>query len=457
MRVRAQLHPRVDWALPYVKQVRLLRLGVLGVGLPLSLVFADVSPAHLLEETFLGAMVIFLLTTGLTWTRSFGRFQPWVMTVVPLLDILVICAFDLIPEAEIVDALIVLPAMWLGLTLERRGVVIATFTVALLAISPGLLMHGVPEEGWAQALSLTVLAGLAAAGMTASVRIWDGQLQRLEKQGQALESASKAKGDFIALVSHELRTPLTSIIGYLDMLDDVEETIPEEALLHLAAVSRNSDRLLLLVTDLLAASEVENRPMRLSVAPTDVAALANQSLDDLGQRAAEAGLTLVRDLPPDTVITADPSRLLQVLDNLLSNAIKFTPAGGRVSLTLLKRGNGVDLVVRDTGVGIDEESMPHLGTKFFRAPRATQAAIPGVGLGLMITKTIIDAHCGTLTFTSRENEGTSVCVHLPTEASSTQQPPALTPGRAGLPPSCAPADPEARGAPRSRASRGPRY
>ena len=163
------------------------------------------------------------------------------------------------------------------------------------------------------------------------------QMGILEQQGSALESAVRVKGDFIALVSHELRTPLTSLIGYLQMLDDVEEPIPDEASHYVAVASRNADRLLLLVTDLLAASEFENTPMRLSLAPTDLSALANQSIDDLSQRASNAGLTLVRELPPGIVITADASRLMQVVDNLLSNAIKFTPAGGRITLTLRRQ------------------------------------------------------------------------------------------------------------------------
>jgi signal transduction histidine kinase len=235
------------------------------------------------------------------------------------------------------------------------------------------------------------------------------------------------KGDFIAMVSHELRTPLTSIVGYVDLLDDMDEPMSDEALRYQAGVTRNSERMLLLVTDLLAASDVEARPMRLTLDPTDVSALAHLSLDDFAQRAGEAGLTVVRDLPPHVVITADASRLLQVMDNLVSNAIKFTPAGGRISVSLLRRDDGIDLVVSDTGVGVAGESVPHLGTKFFRTPQTIRAAIPGIGLGLMITKTIVEAHHGTLTFTSRENEGTSICVHLPIEVSSTQLPLTLSP------------------------------
>ena len=240
---------------------------------------------------------------------------------------------------------------------------------------------------------------------------------RLEQQGLELQSAVQAKGDFIAQVSHELRTPLTSISGYLEMLGDVEEPIPEEALHYLAAVGRNSHRLLLLVTDLLTASEVENAPMRLNLTTTNLSAVAHQCIDDLSQRASEAGLTLIRDLASDdVVITADTGRLMQVVVNLLSNAIKFTPAGGRITVTLLRKGHGAELIVRDTGIGIETASLPHLTTKFFRTPQATAAAIPGVGLGLMITNTIVEAHHGTLTFSSRVHKGTSVRVCLPKDA-----------------------------------------
>ncbi len=238
-------------------------------------------------------------------------------------------------------------------------------------------------------------------------------LEQVQRNSQLLEEVAAAKGDFIAMVSHELRTPLTSIIGYLEMLDDAGDPLPDKTRHFLAAVGRNADRLLVLVSDLLAASGVANTPMRLDLASTDLSALVHQCLEDLARRASDAGLLLVRDLPPGVVIAADASRLTQVVDNLLSNAMKFTPAGGEISVRLLERDTSVDLVVRDTGRGIDAASLPHLTTKFFRTPQATTDAIPGVGLGLMITNTIVEAHQGTLSFTSREHEGTSVLVHLP--------------------------------------------
>ncbi len=228
-----------------------------------------------------------------------------------------------------------------------------------------------------------------------------------------LQQLDKYRRQLIDTVSHELRTPLTSIIGYLDLATDVQEPIPEQTLRHLDVVGRNADRLLLLVNDLLSVSEVENGSMRLDVTPTDVAALAHLSLDEIDQRATDAGLTVIRDLPPELMVTADPSRLLQVLDNVLSNAIKFTPTGGRITVSALQGGDGIDVIVRDTGMGIDADSLPHVGTAFFRTPKTGEAGIPGVGLGLSITKNIVEAHHGTLTISGLEHEGTTVQIHLP--------------------------------------------
>ena len=413
MSSRAHVSTRYEWALPYVARARLARVAVLAIGLFLSLAFVSFGTDDLLEAPFVAGLFLFAVATGLTCTGGFKRLQPGVLTLVPLLDIATISLFDVIPNADVVDALIALPAMWLGLTLGVRGIALASTSTGLLAIVPGLLTRGVPAEGWSSATSITLLAALAAAGMTLSTHVWARQLRRLEHQGQALQTAVEVKDDFIALVSHELRTPLTSIIGYLDLVEDVAEPLPVEAQLYLGAVSRNADRLLLLITDLLAASVVENTPIKLDLTTVDVAALARLSLDDANQRATEAGLSLSEDLPPGIVVSADASRLLQVLDNLLSNAIKFTPPGGRITVTLRVQGDGVDLVITDTGIGIDAASLPHLATKFFRTPQTTSAAIPGVGLGLMISRAIVEAHHGALSFTSREHEGTSVRIHLP--------------------------------------------
>lgn len=402
-----------EWARPLYHQVRALRLAVLGLGLSLSLILASIDRREMLgERALIFGVAVSVLSTALTFSPGFKRFDAWMMVEIALLDLVAIGLFELIPNVEVVGALSVVPAMWLGGTLGRKGVAVAAGATALLVLAPNLLVHA-PDLGWAPAVSTILFATLAAAGITLSTEMWTNQVRRLEEQGDELRSAINVKDDFVALVSHELRTPLSSIIGYLDLVTEGDEVIPDEARHHLAAVSRNADRLLLLVTDLLSTHQAGNAPMRLAMESVDVALLARLSLDDADQRAAEAWLTIVRDLPPGILISADPNRLLQILDNLLSNAIKFTPAGGHINVTLREQRTGVDLVVTDTGVGIDASSLQRLGAKFFRAPKTTKAAIPGLGLGLSITKTIVEAHHGSLAFTSTEGEGTSVLVHLP--------------------------------------------
>jgi signal transduction histidine kinase len=353
------------------------------------------------------------LVTGMTFLPGFKRFPPWMMTTVPLLDIGVIGLFSLIPGAGTGIAIIViLPAMWLGGQLGRLGIVVAPAATAVCVVAPDLYVHGLHDQGWSQAVSIVLFATLAATGMAVSTEIWQKQVVRLEQQEQSLRHAIGVKDEFVTLVSHELRTPLTSIMGYLDLVSECD--LPAQVATHLAAVSRNADRLLLLVTDLLAAHEVAVSPMRLTIETVDVGALAQLSVNDIDTRVRAGGLTLAQRLPPGILIQADPDRLLQVFDNLLSNALKFTPAGGSISMTVRPRATGVDLTVTDTGVGMDQLSLKSLGMKFFRAPKTTASAIPGIGLGLMITKSIVEAHNGTLTFFSQEDVGTSVVVHLPT-------------------------------------------
>jgi signal transduction histidine kinase len=388
----------------------------MGFGLSMSLFLDSVRPGQwLVEPAFIASVAALCLVTGMTFLPGFKRFQPWIMTTIPLLDIGVIGLFSLIPGAGTGIAIIViLPAMWLGGQLGRLGIVVAPVASAVCVVAPGLYVDGLHDHSWSEAVSIILFAMLAATGMAASTGIWQKQVLRLEQQEQSLRHAIGVKDEFVALVSHELRTPLTSIIGYLDLVSDCD--LPAQVVTHLAAVSRNADRLLLLVTDLLAAHEAAVSPMRLKIETVDVGALAQFSVDDIDTRARAGGLSLARHLPPGILIQADPDRLLQVFDNLLSNALKFTPAGGRISITVRPQASGVDLTVTDTGVGMDQLSLESLGMKFFRAPKTTASVIPGIGLGLTITKSIVEAHDGTLTYFSREDVGTSVVVHLPTLA-----------------------------------------
>ncbi|UWX97988.1 cell wall metabolism sensor histidine kinase WalK [Arthrobacter zhaoxinii] len=228
----------------------------------------------------------------------------------------------------------------------------------------------------------------------------------------ALVGALAAKDDFVASVSHELRTPLTSIIGYLDLaLDEAEETqlqgpIPGS----LRVALRNSERLLRLVSDLLTAAsgtvQLEYRPMCL-------ADVITTSLRTAETRARKAGVDLVNEAPTELPMHADPHRIAQVLDNLLSNAIKYSPDGGTVTVSAWREADRAVFRVADTGMGMSAVDVEDVFEKFFRTGTVRQAGIPGVGLGMAISKDIAEAHGGSIRVESTLGHGTAFTVELP--------------------------------------------
>jgi PAS domain S-box-containing protein len=230
----------------------------------------------------------------------------------------------------------------------------------------------------------------------------------------------RMKDEFVSLISHELRTPLSSILGYLELvLDDEVQPLTEQQTKYLHTVERNAHRLLRLVGDLLFTAQVEAGRFTLQPEDVDLAAVVLAAEESAQVSASSAGVELTLEVPDDDlIVSGDPVRLGQACDNLVSNAIKFTPAGGTVTLRL--RGEiGADgepvarLAVIDTGMGIPADEQDKLFTRFFRSSTAQRAAVPGVGLGLSITKAITTAHGGTLDLVSAEGQGTTFFLTLP--------------------------------------------
>ena len=224
-------------------------------------------------------------------------------------------------------------------------------------------------------------------------------------------NALNAKEDFVSSVSHELRTPLTSIIGYLDLaLDDAEEQNLEGPVrTGLLVAQRNAERLLTLVSDLLTTA---SGVMSLTKSDENVTELVRTALASAGPRAEAAGVQLSSDVPATLPVRVDPGRILQVLDNLLSNAIKYSPDGGAVTVRAWAEPGSVVLEVTDNGMGMSAEDQREVFTKFFRTGQVKKAAIPGVGLGLVITKSIVEAHGGRISFASELGAGTTFRVRL---------------------------------------------
>ena len=223
-----------------------------------------------------------------------------------------------------------------------------------------------------------------------------------------LVNALNAKEEFVAMVSHELRTPLTVIVGYLEMM--LDDDPPPETLAGLNVIGRNVTRLRRLVDDLLTAA---SGPPEVSPVRADLADISRESVDAIMARGKEAGVDIVDEVPVGTSARCDPARIGQVLDNLLSNAVKYSPAGGTVTVRAQKMPGSVVCEVEDQGMGMSPEDSAEVFSKFFRTSSVRQAAIPGVGLGLAIVRSIVEEHGGRIHCRSELGRGTTFTFELP--------------------------------------------
>ncbi len=260
-------------------------------------------------------------------------------------------------------------------------------------------------------------SGRCFRGYTAPVRDADGSFAGRVwtlREVTADRELDRMRDAFVATVSHELRTPLTSISGFLEMMQDEEEGLGESGRRYLDVIRRSTERLHGLVEDLLLVAQIEASRVELQREQLDLRQLVASAVETARPAADEKGVTLAVVLDHPSEVTADRSRIAQVLDNLVSNAVKFTNGGGNVTVTLAGDGDSLQLVVADTGIGVPADEQGQVFSRFFRASTATQRAIPGTGLGLAISRALVEQHGGTISFASREGEGTQVTVTLPT-------------------------------------------
>jgi signal transduction histidine kinase len=264
-----------------------------------------------------------------------------------------------------------------------------------------------------------LVSAVVAAGLLVGLLIWQFELQRragrIDRDNAArAEELMRLRGDFVASVSHELRTPLTSIIGYLELLkDDESESLTPTQQTFLGVVHRSAYRLRGLVGDLLLVAEAEGGALALDLHDVDIGALAEECVEAARPAADAKEIELTLSRGEIGQIQGDPDRLAQMMDNLVSNAIKFTPDGGSVAVrTAFENGEAL-FEVTDTGFGISSVDQAHLFDRFFRARPAVDKAIRGTGLGLTITKAIVDAHKGSITVKSTLGKGSTFLARLP--------------------------------------------
>ncbi|MDQ2816034.1 MAG: PAS domain-containing sensor histidine kinase [Actinomycetota bacterium] len=248
------------------------------------------------------------------------------------------------------------------------------------------------------------------------------QALQLRTQNDRLRELDRLKDEFIGLISHELRTPLASILGYVEMLREEGVSGPDAS--HcVGVIERNAERILCLVGDLQLLSQIQSGKMAMEFRSADLAEIAACAVEELRPEAQRKQIDLALCATAIPRLLVDPARIAQLLGNLLSNAVKFTPDGGRVEVRLGGEEGQVALAVADTGIGIPAADRERIFERFYRTAIARRQAIPGTGLGLTITKAIVEAHHGTITVESDEGRGSTFTVCLPLRPMPAPDPP----------------------------------
>jgi signal transduction histidine kinase/ActR/RegA family two-component response regulator len=232
------------------------------------------------------------------------------------------------------------------------------------------------------------------------VKAFNDMLDQINAALERERDANRLKDEFLATLSHELRTPLNAVLGWTRILRAAPSIEPATQRRALDSIERNAHAQARLIEDLLEVSRIVTGKLRLHVVPVDLAAVVDAAVEIVRPAAAAKQIRLETEVRPRPAMTlGDPDRLQQIIWNLLSNAVKFTPAGGRISITLA-RPAGYHLAISDSGIGIDPAFLPHAFEPFRQADGTARREHGGLGLGLAIAKQLVELHGGTIRVTS---------------------------------------------------------
>lgn len=247
-------------------------------------------------------------------------------------------------------------------------------------------------------------------------------------ESQALEVANlrevdRLRRELLANVSHELRTPLASIKGFTTMLIDYEKRLKHyEKREYLETIDKNADRLVELIEQLLEMSRLGAGMLSIKKTPTDVIKLCQAVITEARVRSLSHNFVL--DLPPRlTKINIDDRRIQQVLDNIIDNAVKYSDSGTEIALSVRKNGPELLFTVTDHGMGIAEKDLPRVFERMFHSSMRQKNGVPGAGLGLSISKGLVEAHGGKIWLESEEGVGTRCFFTLPLETGAEEKNP----------------------------------
>jgi signal transduction histidine kinase len=300
-------------------------------------------------------------------------------------------------------ALVLLFGAWVTRSVARP---ILRVSESAAAVAGGDFSTRVDELG---AGELTTLAH----AFNTMTRALEGGQRELLAQNERLRASEQAKSDLISMISHELRTPLSSVLGFTALLLDRDFDAAERRR-YLEIVDNEARRLAELAEDFLDVQLLEEGRLELQLAPVDIAELVRSQARLFFAHARNHVVTV--DVPEEPLLVpADRDRITQVVANLLSNAIKYSPGGGRITVSLRTGDKNVRLSVSDDGIGIARDHQQRIFEKFFRGS-ATNAGIPGTGLGLSVSRMIVEGHSGRIDFESKQGVGSTFWIELPLQA-----------------------------------------
>ncbi len=277
--------------------------------------------------------------------------------------------------------------------------------VLTLARNEARVPFGPMDVGVAEEIAARLTSALEHATLLALAR----------REQHRAEVANQLRDEFLATLSHELRTPLNAILGWTQMLR-AGQVAPEKQGKALETIERNTLSQVALIEDVLDVSRIITGKMRLDIREVLPAKVVASALETVRPAADAKGVQTMVEADPDLApIHADPDRLQQVLWNLLANAVKFTPRGGTVHVRVRNDGGHVEVAVTDTGQGIPPEFLPHVFERFRQADSSMKRSHSGLGLGLAITRQLVELHGGTVAVASDgANRGATFTVRFPT-------------------------------------------